>query len=418
MGLPKKGNMKENQVLYKHEDMYILGNDRPNSRTKKLPVGTYLMGASMELGLFLKQVPDFELPEKLYGDIKQKAGRILDTYEDRPRTTGVLLSGEKGSGKTLLTKTISRLAQERGLPTILVNNDFSGDSFNLFLQEIGECVLLFDEFEKIYDKDSQQALLTLLDGIFTTKKLILLTTNSYVGINEHFHNRPGRIFYNLEFNGLGHDFIMEYGAEKLANKQHISNLGVVASMVNPMSFDILQAIIEESNRYNESPVKALEMLNVKMNQSFAEPFILKVENKEGAKNPFVKLDSDDDDDKTLRVNPFRPFHFSYYTSAKKTKKNPSGLQYNEAYITTENLKVFDGLKGVYVYENDDFTITLKRKPFDTRTGFSKFEHLAGDTGTATVDGPNPEAPVQVAPAPAPIKVKKRNPVLVKLDNNF
>jgi len=414
--------MKSNQAIFKQEDNYILGQDNPQSRLKQLPIGTYLMAASIEIGLYLKRIPDFELPEKLYGNIAQKANRILDTFEDRERTTGVLLSGEKGSGKTLLTKTISRIGQERGLPTIIVNNEFSGDQFNLFLQEIGDCIVLFDEFEKIYDKDSQQGLLTLLDGIFTTKKLILLTTNSYVGINDHLHNRPGRIYYNLEFNGLDYDFIMEYGQEKLENKDHLANLGVVASMVNPMSFDILQAIIEESNRYKESPVKALEMLNVKMNQSYADTFTIKVDNKPGAKHPFFKMDSEEGDDRTVRANPFRPFYFSYYTSVKKTKRNPSGLDYQEAMLSPEQLRVFDGLKGIYVYDTENFTITLKRKPLDSRTSFSKYEHLAGDVSVpSTVDGPEPDKQGETttsAPIAIPRKIRKRKLPIFAASANF
>jgi hypothetical protein len=370
--------MKNNKVLIQHDDMFLLAEDQPSNRLKKLPAGTYLMSIAPEIGYYLKSVSDFDLPEKLYGDIEEKANRILNTFHDRPRTTGVLLSGEKGSGKTLLTKYISSLGQKRGLPTIIINNDFSGDGFNLFLQGIGDCILLFDEFEKIYDKDSQQGLLTLLDGIFTTKKLILLTTNNYLGINDHLQNRPGRIYYNLQFDGLDSNFIMEYGQEKLKNKAYLSNLGVVASMVKPVSFDILQAIIEESNRYGESPVKALEMLNVKVASSYVEEFTTKVVNKKDAKNPFIKLYGDEDDNKILRVNPFKQFCMNYITPCKKSKSNPKGEQYHTAYIDPTIMKSFDGLKGTFTYENDDFALSLTRVPFDKRSGFTKYEHLAVD----------------------------------------
>jgi hypothetical protein len=74
----------------------------------ELPPGTYTIGVTQE-GFHFEQVDDFCLPDKLYGDIDTKARRIIDTFVDRPSGTGVLLSGNKGSGKTMLAKHISQL---------------------------------------------------------------------------------------------------------------------------------------------------------------------------------------------------------------------------------------------------------------------------------------------------------------------
>ncbi len=370
-------------TFFRKGDLYFPGVDTPSQRYDKLPGGIYLISASMEAGFFLKELPGFELPTRLYGDITKQATRILDTFHDRPATTGVLLSGEKGSGKTLLTKTICmNAARELGVPTLVVNNPYGGDAFNTFLQGITQpCILLFDEFEKVYDADSQQGLLTLFDGIFTTRKLILLTSNDYAKINGHLQNRPGRIYYNLEFTGLHNDFIVEYGQDNLKNPEHLNGLGVVASMVKPMSFDILQAIVEECNRYNESPVKTMEILNVKEYQSFIETFLVSMVSKKGKKITLKGNDDEYDEDNTeVRCNPFRPFRLDYYLVKKDTtvkgKVKKGGLEYVGYILKPESLQSFDGINGIYVYETDDFKIRLTRKPYDTQTKFEKYEHLS------------------------------------------
>ncbi|HRZ82907.1 MAG TPA: hypothetical protein P5069_10620, partial [Candidatus Hydrogenedentes bacterium] len=45
------------------------------------------------------------------------------------------------------------------------------EAFNTFMQAIEQpLVVLFDEFEKVYDDQEQQALLTLLDGVYPSNK--------------------------------------------------------------------------------------------------------------------------------------------------------------------------------------------------------------------------------------------------------
>jgi hypothetical protein len=76
-------------------------------------------------------------------------------------------------------------------------------------------------------------------------------------------NRPGRIFYMVNFKGLDEDFIREYCADNLANKEHTDKIVNIASVFSAFNFDMLKAMIEEMNRYNESPQDALRILNVK-----------------------------------------------------------------------------------------------------------------------------------------------------------
>jgi hypothetical protein len=249
--------LKSNELLWPtKEGQYDL--------QKKLPVGTYSVGCDPERGWFLKPITDFNIGGKIYGKTTRQAERILNTFSTRPSATGVLLTGEKGSGKTMLAKLISQEAVLDGISTLVINSPFHGDSFNTFIQSIDEpAVIVFDEFEKVFDNEQQEAILTLLDGVFPTKKLFILTVNDKWKVNTHMQNRPGRIFYMVEFKGLDAEFIREYCEDNLINKEHISQICRLTLVFESFNFDMIKGLVEELNRYNETPAQAMEMLNVK-----------------------------------------------------------------------------------------------------------------------------------------------------------
>jgi hypothetical protein len=232
-----------------------------------LPAGNYIVKADQFGNLFLEHVDGFEPAGKIYGDTLRNADRIISTFLNRiNKGTGVMLSGEKGSGKTLLAKTLSIECAKQDIPTILINSPWRGDAFNKLVQDIDQpCVILFDEFEKVYDEEQQEEMLTLLDGVYPSQKLFVLTCNDKWRVDKHMRNRPGRIFYMLEFRGLDQEFIREYCTDNLkdASLKNIDQICQTASLFSQFNFDMLKALCEEMNRYNESPRDAMRMLNAK-----------------------------------------------------------------------------------------------------------------------------------------------------------
>jgi hypothetical protein len=229
----------------------------------ELPVGTYTVRESIE-GFYLAETDDFKLSGKIYGKTTRQADRILNTFLDRPNTTGVGLVGEKGSGKTMLAKMISAKAAAQGISTLIVNTSFNGDGFNSFMASITEPVIvIFDEFEKVYADNEQEQILTLMDGVYPSKKLFILTANDKYKVNSHMRNRPGRIFYMIEYKGLDAEFIREYCMDNLDDKSYIEQVCRLTLLFDSFNFDMLKALVEEMNRYKESPNQAMEMLNAK-----------------------------------------------------------------------------------------------------------------------------------------------------------
>ncbi len=231
-----------------------------------LPPETYIVKANPQNGqLYFERMDGFGLPSKIYGDCEKTAARIIETFLSRAGiSTGVLLAGDKGSGKTLLAKMLSHICAKRDMPTIIINQPWRGDAFNQLIQGIQQpAVILFDEFEKVYDGKQQQEILTLLDGVFPSQKLFVLTCNNRHLIDVHLQNRPGRIFYMLEYKGLDHDFILEYCQDNLIDKTQVESVCKIAVLFSSFNFDMLQALVEEMNRFKETAHQALQYLNVK-----------------------------------------------------------------------------------------------------------------------------------------------------------
>lgn len=231
--------------------------------TETLPAGNYIVKFSDMQGFYLEQSEAFTLPGKVYGRTNNHAERILSSFRDRDRNTGVLLVGEKGSGKTLLAR---KVAHDSGLPVLIINSAFTGDNFNSFLSSITQqCMVFFDEFEKIYDKDKQEKILTLLDGTYQSRKLFVVTSNDKYRIDTHMRNRPGRIFYLIEFSGLDEEFIREYCQDVLKPEYQswTDKIVDISALFSEFNFDMLVAMVEEVNRYGEEPKQLLTLLNAK-----------------------------------------------------------------------------------------------------------------------------------------------------------
>lgn len=321
-----------------------------------LPVGTYTVKFNMMEGVYyLEQVSDFDAPSKIYGNTVQVADRILNTFDTRPNATGVMLSGEQGSGKTLQSEIISINARERGIPTFVINSALYGEGFNTFMQSIEQpVVVLFDEFEKVYDDDEQQALLTLLDGVYPTKKLFVLTCNDKYRVNKHMKNRPGRIFYHLEYTGLDVEFVREYCQDNLIEKGHIEGVERLSMLFAEFNFDMLKALVEEMNRYNETPQEALKMLNAKPDNSENQIFDFTLE-------VAGKVLSDEKlYDTRWRGNPLQAKILINHMTDEKDEDGD--FVFDTIEFTPANLVNVDAQSGTFMFTNEDGAkLSLKKQ---------------------------------------------------------
>jgi hypothetical protein len=316
-----------------------------------LPAGNYVIKLNEMSGeLYLETIENFTAPKKIYGDCLKNTDRIINTFLDRDNATGIMLTGEKGSGKTLLTKNIAIKLAEKDIPTIVINQPWCGDKFNTFIQNIEQpCAILFDEFEKTYDRDEQESILTLLDGVFPSKKLFMLTCNDKWRVDMHMRNRPGRIYYMMDFKGLSAEFIREYCNDNLENKSYIETVVNVGSLFSEFNFDMLKALVEEMNRYNESPQEALEMLNAKPEFDGGTEYEMKiVHNGKEVKN--ARRDK-------FEGNPLQPKGVEIEFDSDP---DDDSAEYVYKVLKPDALIHVDGRKGEFTFQDNGTSVTLTR----------------------------------------------------------
>lgn len=214
--------------------------------------GTYEICFTKMGGFYLSDRNDLVVKENVvYGEHEQRADKILRGFHESDRNFGVILSGQKGCGKSLLAKVIAKKAIEAGIPMIISNRYYPGiDGFIASIEQ--EVVVLFDEFEKTYktidDVYPQEEMLSLFDGIDGGKKLFLITCNDVSKLNSFFLNRPGRFHYHFVIGSPSSEDIRNYLQDKLLPEYHHNIDKVISfSMISNITYDILRAITFELN---------------------------------------------------------------------------------------------------------------------------------------------------------------------------
>lgn len=260
--------------------------------TDKLPAQVYALQYNDFTGFYLDIIKDqLAVPEKIYGNVHLRADKCLNTYRTRKLSTGILMTGDKGTGKTLLMSVLAnRVVSELGLPVILIREAYQGEPFSSFIEMVGECCLVFDEFGKTYrqrnredDGAKQTALLSLLDGVDKTKRLIIMTENNKYDISEFMLNRPSRIFYHFEYKKLEEESIIDYCKDHELPADRIEDIAELARASRIFSFDMLQTIVEEHLRYPDETISSIiKELNIDIEEEdIPEIEILRVVGQDG-----------------------------------------------------------------------------------------------------------------------------------------
>ena len=169
-------------------------------------------------GFYLTEHPNIEVQEKVYGVHDSKVKKVIHAFEIFERSLGIILSGEKGIGKSIFAKLLCQKAIEKGYPVIIVDEAHKGIA-RLIENIEQECVVLFDEFDKTFrsnkEHDEQAKLLSLFDGTAGGKKMYIVTCNELRGLNDYIVNRPGRFHYHFRFEYPTAEAIREYQEDKL-----------------------------------------------------------------------------------------------------------------------------------------------------------------------------------------------------------
>ncbi|MFI6031570.1 AAA family ATPase [Amycolatopsis magusensis] len=232
-----------------------------------LPVATYAIDFDKMAGYSLRQVAALSPGgETVYGTHEQRVDRIVRAYKDMDRSLGVILSGDKGMGKSLMLRMLAEQAREQlELPTILVQHSTPG--LASFLDDLGAAVLVFDEFEKVFgnsgEDEAQNQFLSLFDGISTTKRLYVVSVNHLNRVSEFMLNRPGRFHYHMRFAYPEPETVATYLRDQVPGIAEAQvNEVVEFSRKYDLNFDHLRSIAFELRR-QEPFAEVIGDINIK-----------------------------------------------------------------------------------------------------------------------------------------------------------
>lgn len=216
---------------------------------------------------------EMNLPPKVYQTKKDKVfvNRVLKNfYSSKKNTTGVLLTGDKGTGKSVTAKILAKEAQ---LPIIVINSDTNEKYLEEFFKKFDQPVcILFDEVDKNF---STQKMLTFLDGMHkTAKKLVIMTANDEDNLSSFIKNRCSRIRYYRHYSML--EDAKEYAeliceAKGIEDKEEVVNF-IIKNIKYP-SIDNICSFIDEiifTKEWGLSLKEVLEFMNINIGESSYE----------------------------------------------------------------------------------------------------------------------------------------------------
>lgn len=227
-----------------------------------LPVANYLLRYSELSGFYLEKKESFTLPPKIYGDLSFTK-RWKKSFETTNKNLGILLSGYKGTGKTITAEYFCQLMNS---PVIFITAPFSGAEFESFITNplLSGSIIFIDEYEKIYnpENNNEEALLSIMDGMYNTHLVFLLTVNNYYLVSDKLKNRLGRIRYGKFYSKLEEDIVNDIIDDLLINKAHKKSIIPIIDTVPRLSIDILVYLIFEMNLFNEPADICASHLNI------------------------------------------------------------------------------------------------------------------------------------------------------------
>lgn len=208
-----------------------------------------------------KENGELNLPKKIYStkadDIFKK--RII-TYFNKANTntTGVMLAGIKGTGKTLMMKS---LAKESGLPIIVVNPDYpEGKLIKFFKSFTTPVCVLFDEVEKNFKTED---MLDFLDGVEkTAQKLVIMTCNDLSQVSQYMQDRCSRIRYLRRYSPDENAAFLPMLADDFGIKNKEEVVKFCKENIKLLSMDNIISFMSEVKMLEDEDISLQEIINI------------------------------------------------------------------------------------------------------------------------------------------------------------
>lgn len=221
-----------------------------------------------ETPILMKDRKRFEVGERRYGDFQKRFQRMTEHYDPTMPSTGAILLGLKGSGKSLLAEVVCNWALSRDLPVLLVDKAMPASLILTFVKLIGPCVVYFDEFGKIYplehdERPDQTDMLGYFSDTSTRGVVNIVTANEQGELLDYFYNRPQRFRFLMRYTTLSIDDVDEIANEHRLGEWRRTQMHRMA-VAHGLSWDMARdiAAVLRDCRNEEEAKDQLQFLNV------------------------------------------------------------------------------------------------------------------------------------------------------------
>lgn len=335
--------------------------------SNELKNGFYSIKYDEKKGVWLSHDTTPSIPT-LYGkSASRHMERVLTTYRSRVgKSTGVLLVGKKGTGKSLLMNLIS---VKSGLPVISVTESIPLDIvISVMTMITSPHVMIIDEFEKKYgsgkvvydeygdvvkkEENTMSPLLSFLDGSgSSTQRLVILTANEEHKIDKFIMGRPGRIFYRFKYAGLSSEEVGEICDSLLKCQHRRTEFMEFVGYLGTVSYDVVLASIEELNRYPDIKMEELfNTLNIDVDRNDIYSSVINVTSN-------TSSTITDFSPKKMAVDPIGFMFSEQSMNLRISVKNENGST-KEKHVTVSPRELVTSDSESCEYVVDDFTIRM------------------------------------------------------------
>lgn len=245
--------------------LLITGVDQSNL-IDHVPAMVYRARMTREGLVLIKDRPNFTLPQLRFGKHNRYFATICAEYDPLGSSTGVLLAGQKGSGKSLMAEELGNWMIKRDLPVIMIDDDLCHNTINLIIRAVGPCMVLFDEFGKVYaDLEKRNRLLTVFSDTSYVGVMFVITGNNSDEFGEFLVNRPQRFRFAISYETgvdaeLASDVIRRM---QVREEMHEPLMAYVETMRGELNIDSFLAVVRVSA--NCKSVAELEQITEIMN---------------------------------------------------------------------------------------------------------------------------------------------------------
>lgn len=185
---------------------------------------------------------------------------VIDDFKKCDKNLGILLTGIKGTGKTIIAE---RICNELKIPVFVLTELLPKNLLEEFFKSLNQkCIVFIDEYDKEYG--SSDTLLSIMDGALSPEHPVLfLLTSNELEINKNMLNRPNRIKYIRNYIQLELDFSINLVREKVNNLSRAEIAVQLIEKFDTLTFDVLLNFIDTINNHEHiAVVDIFKFLNI------------------------------------------------------------------------------------------------------------------------------------------------------------